>query len=59
VPPTVDAGLGCFACVLGGADRRTLFITAADRQDGAIMTNPERTGRVLAVGVPVAGAGWP
>jgi sugar lactone lactonase YvrE len=56
---TVDAGLGCFACVLGGADRRTLFITAADWQDGAIMTNPERTGRVLAVGVPVAGAGWP
>jgi sugar lactone lactonase YvrE len=45
--------------VLGGADRRTLFITAADWQDGAIMTNPERTGRVLAVGVPVAGAGWP
>jgi len=56
---TVDAGLGCFACVLGGADRRTLYVTAADWQGGALMTNPERTGRVLTIDVPVPGAGWP
>jgi len=56
---TVDTGLGCFSCALGGPDRRTLFITAADWQDGAIMTSRERTGRVLTVGAPAAGAGWP
>jgi sugar lactone lactonase YvrE len=56
---TVDAGVGCFACVLGGADRRTLFITAADWRNGAIMTSPDRTGRVLAIDVRVPGMGWP
>jgi sugar lactone lactonase YvrE len=56
---TVDVGLGCFACALGGADRRTLFIVAADWRDGAIMLSDERTGQVIAVDAPAAGVGWP
>jgi sugar lactone lactonase YvrE len=56
---TVEVGLGCFSCVLGGAERRTLFITAADWRDGAIMFSDDRTGRVVAVDVAVGGVGWP
>lgn len=57
---TVELDRGGFACVLGGPDRATLFITAAQWRG---MTEPEPvtpgSGRVLAVDVDVAGAGWP
>jgi sugar lactone lactonase YvrE len=56
---TIDAGLGCFSCALGGPDRRTLFITAARWTGAAGMTSGARTGRVLAVEAPAPGAGWP
>jgi sugar lactone lactonase YvrE len=56
---TVDAGLGCFSCALGGPDRRTLFITAARWTGPAGMMSGERTGRVLTAEAPVPGAGWP
>jgi sugar lactone lactonase YvrE len=51
---TIDADRGCFACVLGGPERTTLFIAAA--QWGG---TGERTGQILAVDVDVPGAGWP
>lgn len=49
---------GCFACMLGGADRRTLFIVASHTSDPA-ESRERRTGQVLAVAVAVAGAGLP
>ncbi|MEU6139666.1 SMP-30/gluconolactonase/LRE family protein [Streptomyces sp. NPDC047081] len=57
---TVTLDRGAFACVLGGPDRRTLFITAARWQG---MTEAEMvvpgSGQVLAVPVEVSGAGLP
>ncbi|MCD9880030.1 SMP-30/gluconolactonase/LRE family protein [Streptomyces guryensis] len=57
---TVPVDRGAFACVLGGPDRSTLFVTAARWQG---MTETEMvapgTGQVLAVPVEVPGAGRP
>jgi len=50
---TVEVDRGCFACMLGGEDGRTLFMVAAD------MRSEARTGQVLTVGAPAPGAGWP
>ncbi len=48
----------CFACMLGGSDRRTLYcITAAT--SNAHEASAARTGRLEAVDVKVAGAGLP
>ncbi|HEY7199027.1 MAG TPA: SMP-30/gluconolactonase/LRE family protein [Candidatus Dormibacteraeota bacterium] len=56
---TVEVDRGCFACVLGGPDRRTLFIMAAEWHGMASIANVPRTGQVLAVEAPAPGAGWP
>jgi sugar lactone lactonase YvrE len=56
---TIDVDRGCFACVLGGPDGRTLFITAAEFGGGEAMATAGRTGQVLTVEVEVPGAGWP
>ena len=57
---TVDLDRGGFACALGGPDRSTLFIVAAEWRG---MTEsemvPPGSGQVLAVEVEVPGAGWP
>jgi sugar lactone lactonase YvrE len=50
---------GAFACMLGGPDRRTLYITAARWFGMDRMGEMGGTGQVLAVGAPAAGAGWP
>ncbi len=51
---------GCFACALGGSDRRTLYMVAADFSDpAAIMSRQTHTGRIVAAPAPAAGAGWP
>jgi sugar lactone lactonase YvrE len=50
---------GAFACMLGGPDRRTLYITAARWFGMDRMGEMGGTGRVLSVPAPVAGAGWP
>lgn len=55
---TIDLDRGCFACALGGANRRTLFLMAAEFSTAAGMAGT-RTGQVLTVEAPVAGAGWP
>jgi sugar lactone lactonase YvrE len=51
---------GGFACVLGGLDRTTLFVMAAQWRGMAEpgLVTPG-SGRVLAVQVDVPGAGWP
>jgi sugar lactone lactonase YvrE len=54
---TVALDRGCFACMLGGTNRRTLFMTAAAWPDA--MSGGTRTGQVLTIEVPVPGAGWP
>lgn len=47
---TVAVDRGCFACMLGGADGRTLFIAAAEWRgmEAAISKGPGQTGRLLA-----------
>lgn len=55
---TIELERGCFACMLGGADRRTLFLMAAQFSTSGDMTDT-RTGQVLTVEAPAAGAGWP
>ncbi len=56
---TIDLDRGCFACILGGRDRRTLFMVATEWRGSAHMTEGTRTGQVLAAEAPAAGAGWP
>ncbi|QKC84635.1 SMP-30/gluconolactonase/LRE family protein [Mesorhizobium sp. NZP2077] len=56
---TVTADRGCFACMLGGADRQTLFITAAEWRGFEHMVSDARTGKVLSVEAPAPGVGWP
>ncbi|MDX8481961.1 SMP-30/gluconolactonase/LRE family protein [Mesorhizobium sp. VK24D] len=55
----VDVDRGCFACMLGGADGKTLFITAAEWRGFENMVSDARTGQVLSVAVSAPGAGWP
>jgi sugar lactone lactonase YvrE len=45
--------------MLGGPDRRTLFIMAAEFPPVSWGPDAPRTGQVLAIDVDVAGAGWP
>ncbi|MBZ9997094.1 SMP-30/gluconolactonase/LRE family protein [Mesorhizobium sp. BH1-1-4] len=56
---TVTADRGCFACMLGGVDRKTLFITAAEWRGFEHMTSDARTGQVLGIEAPAPGVGWP
>jgi sugar lactone lactonase YvrE len=49
---TVDADRGCFACMLGGDDGRTLYVVANNWQDGAAADGVVFTERV---DVPHAG----
>jgi sugar lactone lactonase YvrE len=62
----VRPGAPCFACMLGGEDRQTLFMLTADwRMDEgfedniARLTTGPRTGRVLTAPAPARGVGWP
>ena len=56
---TIELDRGCFACMLGGADRKTLFMVAREWRGPASMADQERTGQVLTAKVSTAGAGWP
>lgn len=56
---TFTADRGCFACMLGGADRKTLFIVAAQWRGFEHMISDARTGQVLSTEVPAPGVGWP
>ncbi|HMA37334.1 MAG TPA: SMP-30/gluconolactonase/LRE family protein [Chloroflexia bacterium] len=56
---TVALDRGCFACMLGGADQRTLFLVAAEWGGPASMTGGRRTGQVLTLEAPAPHAGWP
>jgi sugar lactone lactonase YvrE len=55
---TIELDRGCFACALGGADGRTLFLVANEWGGPATESGP-RAGQVLTARAPAAGAGWP
>ena len=59
VAATVGLDRGCFACVLGGSDGRTLFIAANEWRGAEAMGEAGRRGEVVAVEAPAPGAGWP
>jgi sugar lactone lactonase YvrE len=56
---TVAVDRGCFACMLGGPDGRTLFIVAADWRGPQGMTGGEPTGLLLTARAPAPHAGRP
>jgi len=56
---TIELDRGCFACMLGGADRKTLFMVAREWRGPASMADQGRTGQVLTAKVSTPGAGWP
>jgi sugar lactone lactonase YvrE len=55
----IEVGAFCFACMLGGADGRTLFINAADWKGGLPSLSDAPTGRVYAARISVPHAGRP
>lgn len=55
----VEADRGCFACMLGGEDGRTLFINVAEWTGPEGIYNEPRTGQVLAYGAQAPHAGRP
>jgi sugar lactone lactonase YvrE len=54
----VEVDQGAFACMLGGADGRTLFILTADSSDPDECA-ANRLGKIETWTAPHAGAGWP
>jgi len=58
---TIDLDRGCFACMLGGADRKTLFLIANEWRGMEKIQEvaQARTGQVLSVHAPAPHAGWP
>jgi sugar lactone lactonase YvrE len=56
---TVELDRGCFACALGGADRRTLFMVAQQWNGPAGMFQGPRTGQLLTTRAPAPAAGRP
>jgi sugar lactone lactonase YvrE len=56
---TIELDRGCFACALGGPDRRTLFMMATEWNGPANMFDGPRTGQVLTVRAAAPGAGRP
>jgi sugar lactone lactonase YvrE len=57
----IDLGRPCFATMLGGPDRRTLFMLTANWRGTEAVEEvvKSRTGQVLVVDAPAPGAGWP
>jgi sugar lactone lactonase YvrE len=56
---TVEADRGCFACMLGGPDGKTLFILAAEWHGPATMFDGQPSGQVLIAEAPAPHAGRP
>ncbi len=56
---TISLDRGCFACMLGGEDGRTLFLIAREWHGPANMAGGSGTGQVLTAPAPLPHAGWP
>jgi len=58
---TIKVDRGCFACMLGGTDKKMLFMVATEWR--GMNEIPEvaraRTGQVLTIDAPAVGVGWP
>ena len=55
---TVATSQPCFACMLGGPDRRTLFALTAPTSLASVVSQ-SRQGRIECCRVETTGAGWP
>jgi sugar lactone lactonase YvrE len=56
---TIALDRGCFACMLGGPDGKTLFMVAQEWSGMESTADGERTGQLLTAPAPAAGAGRP
>jgi sugar lactone lactonase YvrE len=56
---TIHLDRGCFACMLGGPDRRTLFLVTNEWGGPDNMADASRAGQVLTAEAPARGVGWP
>jgi sugar lactone lactonase YvrE len=56
---TIELDRGCFACMLGGADGRTLFMVAREWGGPESTADGGRTGQILTAQAPAPSAGWP
>jgi sugar lactone lactonase YvrE len=56
---TIELDRGCFACMLGGPTRTTLFMVATEWLGAEHMADGRRTGRVLTTEAPAPATGWP
>jgi sugar lactone lactonase YvrE len=56
---TIVLDRACFACALGGPERRTLFMMATEWKGPGGMFSAPRTGQLLAIEAPAPGVGWP
>jgi sugar lactone lactonase YvrE len=58
---TVNLDRGCFACMLGGSDKKTLFMIATEWRgmDKIPEVAQARTGQLLTIKAPAPGVGWP
>ena len=57
ITDVIDVGRGCFACALGGPDRKTLFLLTGEGFSGEAMR--KGTAAIETVQVDVSGAGYP
>jgi sugar lactone lactonase YvrE len=55
----IDLDRGCFACALGGPDRRTLFMAVNEWSGADDAGGGPRMGQVLTTQAPAPGIGWP
>jgi sugar lactone lactonase YvrE len=55
----IDLHRGCFACVLGGPERRTLFMAVNEWTGAESLAGGPRMGQVVATQAPAPGVGWP
>ena len=56
---TIHLDRGCFACMLGGPDKRTLFLIVNEWGGPDNMADGSRAGQVLVAEAPAPGIGWP
>jgi sugar lactone lactonase YvrE len=56
---TLELDRGCFACMLGEADGKTLFIVATEWKGVEHMADGSRTGQILTVRASAPHGGWP
>src|SRR5215472_14807126 len=56
---SIELDRGCFACILGGPDGRTLFAVTNGWEGTSAGYEAKAAGQVIAVPAPAPAAGWP